>query len=136
MLREDGVLDIVKSPGLFTTRVTSDDRTTLPRVPVILSEYVPGGVEPLVVTESVELPLPATDDGLKEPVAPAGNPVTLNAIVPPAKSTPGTMLAVYVPPPPGATVCEAGVALTRKSGVSKNSPLMTGLPAPLSVTRI
>ena len=42
-------------------------------------------------TESVELPEPATDVGLKLPDAPAGNPLTLSVTVP-------------VKPPVGVTV--------------------------------
>ena len=54
---------------------------------------MPAGVLVLVATVRVELPAPATDAGLKDPVVPVGRPVTLNVTVP-AK------------PPEGVTVTE------------------------------
>ena len=51
---------------------------SVPFVAVTVSGYVPVAVVPVVVTVSVEEPVPATDVGAKEPVAPVGNPLTLN----------------------------------------------------------
>ncbi len=49
---------------------------------VIVSVDVPIGVLPVVVTVSVELPVPVTVVGEKLAVAPAGNPLALNATEP------------------------------------------------------
>jgi hypothetical protein len=49
---------------------------------MIVKVYVPAGVEELVETESVELPEPVTDVGLKPPDAPLGNPLMLKPTVP------------------------------------------------------
>jgi hypothetical protein len=58
--------------------------TRLPEVAVIVRVWVPAGVELLVVTLSVELPLPpVTVLGLKFAFAPAGKPLTLSATSPP-----------------------------------------------------
>jgi hypothetical protein len=53
-----------------------------PLVPVIVNAEEPAGVLLLVVTVSVELPAPVTVAGENVPVAPAGNPLTLNATAP------------------------------------------------------
>jgi hypothetical protein len=45
--------------------------------PVIVSVYVPPGVELDVLTVNVEEPEPVTDDGLKLADAPEGKPLTL-----------------------------------------------------------
>jgi hypothetical protein len=51
-----------------------------PLVPVMVSVYVPVGVEAEVLTCKVELPEPPLiEDGLKLPVAPEGKPDTLSA---------------------------------------------------------
>jgi hypothetical protein len=51
-------------------------------VPVMVSVYVPAAVEVEVATVSVEVPDPATEVGLKLPVAPLGRPLTLKATAP------------------------------------------------------
>ena len=107
-----GVAEIEKSP--FTTSVTLVVRVSGPLVPWIVSGYVPAGVVPLVATLSVVEPDVVTDVGLKNAVAPAGNPVTLKFTVP-VNPLPGVTVAVYVVLPPGRTVCEAGVADSEKS---------------------
>jgi hypothetical protein len=66
----------------FTTRVTVVECTSVPAVPVMVSVYVPAGVEVLVVTVIVELPDTATEPGLKLAVAPVGSPLALNVTVP------------------------------------------------------
>src|SRR5260370_914476 len=88
-------------PAAFTTRVTVAECTRLPLVPVIVRMKVPahvvelvrGGVEDLVETDSVELPEPATEAGLKLPLAPLGNPLTLNVTVPVKPFTADTLVA-------------------------------------------
>ncbi len=47
----------------------------------------------LVETDSVELPEPATEAGLKLPLAPLGNPLTLNVTVPVKPFTADTLVA-------------------------------------------
>src|SRR4051794_8095055 len=54
----------------------------LPLVPVIVSVEVPAGVEPAVVTVSVDEPGGTSEDGLKLAVAPAGSPAALRLTVP------------------------------------------------------
>ncbi len=91
---ELGVAEIVKF-GVATAFTTSDtvvECTRLPLVPVMVSVEVPAGVEELVETESVELPEPATEVGLKLPVAPFGNPLTLNVTVPVKPFTADTLV--------------------------------------------
>jgi hypothetical protein len=75
---------------------------------------VPTGVELPVETLSVEEPEPPTEVGLKLPLAPLGNPLTLKltlAVKPPDDVT----VAVYEVPAPAVTVCELGVAEMAKS---------------------
>jgi hypothetical protein len=48
----------------------------------MVSGYVPTGVVELVVTVSVELPVPVTVAGEKLGVAPAGSPLALNVTTP------------------------------------------------------
>ncbi len=81
---ELGVAEMVKfgTGAAFTTRDTAAECTRLPLVPVMIRGYVPAGVAELVETNRVELPEPATEVGLKLPVAPLGNPLTLNVTVP------------------------------------------------------
>jgi hypothetical protein len=69
---------------------------------------------PDVLTLSVEEPEPVTDAGLKPPVAPLGNPLTLNVTLPWKQFTAETV-AVYVVPLPAVTVCDEGVAASVKS---------------------
>jgi len=69
-------------PAAFTTRVTVAECTRLPLVPVIVRVKVPADVVELVETDKVELPEPATEVGVKLPLAPLGNPPTLKATVP------------------------------------------------------
>jgi hypothetical protein len=57
------------------------------------------------------------DVGLNVPVAPVGNPLTLNVTLPLNPFSAPT-LTVYVVLPPAATVCVLGVALIVKSGVN------------------
>jgi len=54
----------------------------LPLVPVIVSTYVPRGVDCKVETVSVELPEALTEVGLKLAEIPFGNPFKLSAITP------------------------------------------------------
>src|SRR5262249_26279871 len=107
-----GAAEIAKSP--LTTSVTLTLWLTGPLVPVIVSVYVPTGVEVLVETLIVVDPDPLTDAGLNEAVAPVGSPVTLNATVP-LNPVPGVTVAVYVVPAPPRTVLDDGVADNEKS---------------------
>jgi hypothetical protein len=85
--------------------------TSVPLVPVIVKGKLPVGVEAVVATVKVELPDVATVAGLKDAVAPTGNPLTLRVTVP-VNPPDGVTVAVYVALPPGVTVTEAGVAET------------------------
>jgi hypothetical protein len=68
-----------------------------------------------VETVSVLLPAPATEAGLKLPLAPEGSPLTLNVTVP-VKPFCAATVVVYVVELPATTDCDAGVAEMVKSG--------------------
>jgi hypothetical protein len=79
------ILSIANWPGgggAVTTSVTVVGWLRLPLVPVIVRVDVPAGVELNVLMASVEDPNPLMVTGLKLPVAPAGNPLTLRFTVP------------------------------------------------------
>jgi hypothetical protein len=84
---------------------------------LIVSGNVPVVTVAVVVTVSVEVPEVVTEVGLKVPVAPVGNPVTLIATAP-VKPPEGVTVAVYVVDAPCAIDREAGVAVTVKSAVA------------------
>ena len=91
-IRVSGEAAIIKSgDGPVTTSVTVVLCVRLPLVPVMVSIYVPGGVEPLVVTVIVEEPLPVIVGGSNEADAPLGKPLAPSVTVP-------------LNPPDGATV--------------------------------
>jgi hypothetical protein len=71
LILEDGA-----AGGAETTKLTVVKWVVVPAVPVIVSVVVAAGVWLVVVTVSVDVPVGETADGLKEPVAPAGKPVT------------------------------------------------------------
>src|SRR2546426_11409562 len=75
---------------------------------------LPVGVVGAVFTANVE-EFAVAGFGLKVPVAPAGNPLTLK-VTPPVNPPKREMFAVYVVLPPWTTVWEAGVAERLKSG--------------------
>ena len=79
---ETGDADSEKSGPELTTRVTDAEWLRPPFTPVTVSVKVPAGVDWLVLTVSVDEPELLIDAGLKTPVAPAGNPETLNVTVP------------------------------------------------------
>ena len=84
---------------MLTASVAVEVWTRLPLVPLIVNVYVPVGVVDAVLTVSVEVPEPVTEVGLNVPVAPVGNPLTVNAtelLNPPVAVTVG----VYVVLPP------------------------------------
>ena len=87
----DGVTEIAKSA--VTTSVTLKVCVSGPLVPLIVSVYVPPGVEALVETVRVVEPEVVMDAGLNEAVVPDGSPVTLNATVP-LNPVPGLTVAV------------------------------------------
>ena len=73
-----------------TVSVAVVEWVVVPAVPVIVSVVVPAGVWLVVVTVSVEVPVGVTVEGLKEPEAPAGKPVTPKdtpALNPPTEET-------------------------------------------------
>src|SRR5579859_1927733 len=65
-----------------TTNATLAECVRLPLVPVMVSVYVPAGVELLVETLSVDVPAPLIEAGLKLAVAPEGKPLTPNNTLP------------------------------------------------------
>jgi Na+/pantothenate symporter len=65
-----------------TTRVTVAVLLASPLVPVIVSVYEAGGVEAIVEMLSVLEPEVVKLEGLNNPVAPEGSPVTLKLTVP------------------------------------------------------
>lgn len=84
-VRLDGVALSVKSPtgaGAWTTSVTWVLCVSAPSEPVIVSAYVPAGVDAPVVTLSVDDDVGVLDTGLNVPLAPLGRPVTLQATEP------------------------------------------------------
>ena len=81
-LCEAGVAEIVKSGAGLTIKVTVAVCVNVPLVPVTVITFVPTGVEPLVVTLKIAEPELVILPGLKVPVAPAGNPLTLKATLP------------------------------------------------------
>src|SRR5437879_2744557 len=84
----------------------------------MVSTKLPVGVVAAVVTVNVE-EFAVAGFGLKVPVAPAGNPLTLK-VTPPVNPPRREMLVVYVVLPPWITVWEAGVAERLKSGTGGN----------------
>jgi len=69
-------------PEEVTPSVTVVLWVSIPLVAVMVSVELPTGVLPAVVTVSVELDPAATELGLNDAVAPVGNPLTANPIVP------------------------------------------------------
>ena len=65
-----------------TTRVTVVVLIACPLLPVIVSGYVPTGVEELVVMLNVVEPEVLKVEGLNVAVAPVGSPLTLKLTVP------------------------------------------------------
>ena len=101
---------------------------------MIVSVYVPTGVEALVETLSVVGPDVLTDAGLNEAVAPDGSPLTLKVTVP-LNPVPGVTVAVYVVPAPAMTVLDDGVAAVNVKSVTVTVRVAGWLTAPLlSVT--
>jgi hypothetical protein len=66
------------------------------------------------VTLIVLVPEPVTEPGLKETLAPDGNPLTCSATFP-VKPEPPLTVTVYRAVPPGRTVRDAGAADIEKS---------------------
>jgi hypothetical protein len=99
-----------------TERVAVVLCVTVLLVPVIVRVEEPRGVPLVVVTVSVELPdPPLMVAGEKVPVAPAGNPPTLNVTVS-VKPPEAVMLVVKLVEPPGTTVWVLGLADSVKVG--------------------
>jgi hypothetical protein len=84
---EVGLAATPRAPGVcWTTRDTDDVWTRVPDRPVMVSGYVPTGVDrPTARTRALVCVLPElidTELGLGAPVVPVGRPVTLRATVP------------------------------------------------------
>ena len=82
IVRLPGVPLTLKSGGGVTVRLTFAVCVRIPSLPEIVNPYVPGVTPVVVVTVSVELPLPVTIAGLNPALAPAGNPLTIQVTVP------------------------------------------------------
>lgn len=68
--------------GYVTESVTLVVCVKVPLVPVMVRVYVPLGVLVFVVTRRLDDPDVVIEPGLKAPLAPLGNPVTLSTTVP------------------------------------------------------
>jgi hypothetical protein len=79
---ELGLAETVKSGEPVTVKVTMAVCVSAPLVPVMVSVELPDAVLAVVVTVSVELPVPLTDAGLNTAVAPGGSPLTLRFMLP------------------------------------------------------
>jgi hypothetical protein len=86
---------------------------------MIVIVEVPAGL-PAVVIVSVEVPEPVTEGGLKEAVAPEGNPLAVK-LTAPVKPFSAPTLTEYVAVPPEFTDAVAGVAESEKSGFGEPS---------------
>jgi len=86
-----------------------------PLTPVIVSAYVPRGVELDVLTVSVEA-LPV-GFGLKEPDALGGRPLT-DSVTAPLKPPLGVTVTVYTALEPRGTFCDEGAADSEKSAAA------------------
>jgi len=87
-----GEAESEKSPpaAVPTTSVTMVEWVTLGLVPVIMTEYVPAGVELVVMVRVDEPDPPLIEAGLKPAVAPAGSPLALRptgSVNPPEAAT-------------------------------------------------
>src|SRR5215470_8769875 len=98
----------------------------------MVSVYVPGGVETLVVTVIVEVPLVVIVDGSNDAEAPAGKPSALNVTVP-LNPPDGVTVTVKVVLFPCSTVCDAGAAEMPKSGPPGQ---LANLKAPINVFQL
>src|SRR5260370_36918462 len=99
----------------FSTSVTVVEWTVAPFVPVMVIVDVPTGVVLAVVTVRVEEPDVVTAAGLKEAVAPVGNPLAVKVTVP-ANPFSAVCVAVYVLLFPWTTGCGAAVSKVAKAG--------------------
>src|SRR3982751_2622565 len=106
---------LLSAAALLTVRLTVVLCTNVPLVPVMVSVYVPAVVLVALVTVNVEVPEVVMEAGLKLPLAPAGNPLTLRPTLP-LKPLSALTVAVYVVPLPAVTVRDDGLAETVKSG--------------------
>src|SRR5579859_4361417 len=88
----------------------------LPLLPQTVNALEPPAVLFAVETPSVEAPEPGTEAGLKLPLAPAGNPLTLNdtLLLKPFRAV---TVTVYVVELPAFTVCDEGETEMVKSGI-------------------
>src|SRR5580700_8268457 len=100
---------------VVTTNVTVAVCVSEPLVPVIVKVALPVGVLLVVVTVSVEVPDPLTDEGENDGVAPLGSPLALR-LTAPLNPLMAPTFTVYVAVPPGFTENELGAAETEKSG--------------------
>ena len=77
-----GLAAVLKSGGGLTTRVTFALWLRLPLAPLMVIGNDPVVAVLVVVTVSVEDPLPVTDAGFKDPLAPAPKPDALRVTLP------------------------------------------------------
>ncbi len=73
---------VTQGGGVLTINIVFAVCVRAPPVPVMVKAEVPSGVELVVVTVSVDEPLPETEAGLKAPLAPIGKPETDRLVVP------------------------------------------------------
>src|SRR5580700_11210764 len=100
---------------VVTTNVTVAVCVSEPLVPVIVKVGLPVGVLLVVVTVSVEVPDPLTDEGENDGVAPLGSPLALR-LTAPLNPLIAPTFTVYVVLLPAFTVCVLGVTDIVKSG--------------------
>jgi hypothetical protein len=93
---------------------------SVPEVPVTVRDIAYGKAAIVVFMVSVEVPLPAIDDGLKPPlVIPAGKPDSLATLrlTGPLNPVSGVIVTVKVTACPGTTCAPGGVTAIEKSEV-------------------
>ncbi len=123
----NAIVSSVGPDGLRIVTVLVVLCVSAPLVPVMVTVNCPVGVEPVVLIVRVEAPFPVTEGGLNVPVAPEGNPVTDKATVPANALIPLTVVENVVLEP-WLIDCEAGEAVTLKSGVAAGVTVRTVEP--------
>ena len=123
--------------GLVTARVTVTTSVMPPEVPVTLMLYVPMTVDEPTMIDTVEVPAPVIEGGLKVTVTPVGWPVA-DKEMPESKPFVTVLEIVDVPELPGATETIVGEAVRPKPGVlivlsnALIKALPFGLPQPVA----
>jgi hypothetical protein len=91
--RKSMLITFVEKPEAETSRIVLVECVSEPLTPVMVRVEPPAGVLAVVATVRVEVPDVVIVAGEKEPVVPAGRPVTLKAIDP---VKPGSAVTVTV----------------------------------------